>query len=80
MIPTITLANKSMKSYSYNFFFMVRTFKISSPRNCKVYNTILLTIFTRLCLKYSLLITKYMYVLNTIQHYNMLKSPLESTH
>lgn len=50
MISTLVLANNCTVSHNYNFFFEVRTSKIQSLSNFKVYNTVLLTIII-LCIR-----------------------------
>ena len=50
MITTINLA-KLIITHSYNFFWgRNRTFKIYSLSNFQIYNTVLLTIITMLCI------------------------------
>ena len=51
MITTIALADIAIMSYNYHFFFVVRTFKIYSLSNFHVYDTVLLTIITMLCIR-----------------------------
>lgn len=46
MTTTIVLANTSIMSYNYHFFFVVRTFKVYSCSNFLVENTVLLTRIT----------------------------------
>lgn len=49
-VYTVNDHNKltSTASHSYNFFLKMRTFKIYSPSNFKIYNTVLLSIATTL--------------------------------
>lgn len=51
MVTTIPLANTSINDTSYNFFFVAKTIKISSLGNFEVYNTVLSTIITMLCIR-----------------------------
>lgn len=48
MITTTALSNTCIISHNYHFFFVLRTFKIYSPCNFPVYNTVLVTIVTML--------------------------------
>lgn len=57
MITTVTLANTSIKSYNYHFFFVARIFKIWSLNNFEDNAIIMLTIITMLCIKSSELTT-----------------------
>lgn len=50
MIATITLANISIMSHNY-LFFVVRVFKIQSRSSFTVYDTVLLTVITVLCIR-----------------------------
>lgn len=51
MITTIALSSTSIMSHNYHFFIVVRTFKIYFLSNCLVYNTVLLSIITKLCIR-----------------------------
>lgn len=51
MIIMIALANTSIRSCKYHFIFVVRTIKIPSLSNYEVYNTVLMTTITMLCIK-----------------------------
>ena len=44
MMTTMVLANPSVLSHSYHFFFVVRTLKIYSLSKFQIHNTVLLTI------------------------------------
>ena len=62
-----------------NFFPVIRTFKIYSPRNFQIYNTVLLTIVTMLCITFPWLIyfiTGSLYLLTPfnvlIKYFNIL--------
>ena len=46
---TVVLANASITSHNYYFFFVVRTFKFWSLNSFEVHNTALLTLITMLC-------------------------------
>ena len=50
------LADTSLMSHNYHFFFVVRTFKIYSLSNFQVYNIALLAIITELYIRSSELI------------------------
>ena len=54
MITTVKLINTSITSHSYHCVCVcvceIRTHKIYSPSNSQVYNTVLLTIVTMLCI------------------------------
>ena len=69
MITAIVLANTSLTSYNYHFFFGVRTFKTYSLSNFQVYNRVLLATITMLYTRSSeliLLITGSLYPLTSI--------------
>ena len=51
-IATVALANISIISQNYYFFFVVGTFKIYSLCNFLIYNTLLWTITTMLCIRF----------------------------
>ena len=51
IITTIVLANTSIMSHNYHFFFVVRTFKIYSLSNFQVYSIVLLPIITMLYIR-----------------------------
>ena len=51
MITTIVLANVSIISHNYHFFFIARRFKIYSLSNFQVYNTALLFLITMLYIR-----------------------------
>ena len=51
MTITITLANTYIMSHNYHLFFVVRIFKIYSLSNFQVYNTVLLTVISRLYIR-----------------------------
>ena len=56
MITTILLTNNCITSHNYCFFSVVRRFKIYFLSNFQVYNTVLLTIFNMLYIRFSELI------------------------
>ena len=56
MITTIVLADIFVTSYNYHFIFVVRTFRIHSLSNFKIYNTILLPLMTMKYIRYPELI------------------------
>ena len=56
MPTTVGLANTSIMSHNFHFFFVVRLFKIYSLSNFHVHNTVLLTIITMLYIRFPELI------------------------
>ena len=48
MITPVVLADTSVLSHNYHFFFVVRTFEIYFLSNLQVYNTVFLAIITML--------------------------------
>ena len=56
MITTVPLANISILSHKYPFFFVVKTFKLYSLSNFQVYGTVLLSMITMLYIRFSELV------------------------
>ena len=50
-ISTTALANTSITSHNYHFFFVVRTLKIQCLSNLEIYTTALLTTIPMLCIR-----------------------------
>ena len=51
MINTVVLANTSIMSHNYNYFFVVRTFRIYSLNNFQVCRTVVVTTTTILYIR-----------------------------
>lgn len=52
MITTLALAKSTITSYKYYVFFVVQAIKIYCFSTFDVYNTVLLIIITKLCIRY----------------------------
>ena len=50
-VSTTALANSSITSHNYHFFFVVRTLKIQCLNNLEIYMTALLTTIPMLCIR-----------------------------
>lgn len=61
MIITKALANTSITSRNYHFFFVVGTIKISSLSQFKVYDTVSLSVITAVCIRSPGLISLLVY-------------------
>ena len=78
IITATVLVNTSIISHNYHFFFVVRTFKIYSFSNFRVYNTLLVTIITILNTrspKHIHLTTESLYLLTNVSPFPLSHSP-----
>ena len=81
MITTVSLVN--ITSHSYNLFLLMRTLKIYFLSNFQIYNIVLLTLVTMLCITppgLICLITGSLYLLTTFTNFSHSPPPTSGNH